>query len=163
MQLPKTRQGNRYAAVFIDYLTKWPEVLATPDQTALTIAKLFVEEIVSCHGVSQQLLSDRGPSFLSKLFLGVCSLLGTKKVNTSAYHPQTDGLVERFNRTLIDMLAKRVGVQERDEQLPYVLFAYRSTLQTSTRESPFRLLYGRDPQLPSEIMLYPPIERRGVT
>ena len=85
-------------------------------------------------------------------------------MNTTAYHPQTDGLVERFNRTLINMLSKRVsGIgQEWDELLPYVLFAYRATLQSSTGESPFRLLYGRDPQLPTETALCPPVQRETV-
>ena len=104
LQLPKTRQGNRYAVVFMDYLTKWPEVYATPDHTAPTIAKLLVERLISRHGVPRQLLSDRGPSFLSKLMLEICRVMGIDKANTSAYHPQTDGLVERFNRTLTDML-----------------------------------------------------------
>ena len=69
-----------------------------------------------------------------------------------AYHPQTDGLVERLNRTLLDMLAKTVEKNGKnwDRQLPYVLFAYRASLQESTRESPFFLMYGRDPRLPSE-------------
>ena len=98
LQLSKTRQGNCYAIVFMDYLTKWPEVYATPDQTAPTIARLLVEEIISRHGVPNQLLSDRGPSFLSKLLLNVCEVMGIQKVNTSACHPQCDGLVERFNR-----------------------------------------------------------------
>ena len=163
LQLPKTRNGNRYAVVFIDYLTKWPEVFATADQTAPTIAGLFVEHVISRHGVPNQLLSDRGPSFLSRLMLEVCSVLGTKKVTTSAYHPQTDGLVERFNRTLTDMLAKTVelGV-EWDERLPYVLFAYRASEQASTGESPFMLLYGRDPQLLTELVLFPPVQRSSV-
>ena len=88
-------------------------------------------------------------------------ILGVKKVNTTAYHPQTDSLVERFNRTLADMLTKRRGNgdKEWDEILPYALFAYRSTEQVSTGESPFRLLYGRDPQLPTETALNPPIQR----
>ena len=77
----------------------------TKDQTALTIAKLFVEEVVSKHGVPSQLLSDRGQAFLSKLMGEVCEVLGVRKVNTTSYHPQTDGLVERFNRTLTNMLA----------------------------------------------------------
>ena len=98
---------------------------------------------------------------MSKLFLAVCSLLGSK-VNITAYHPQTNGLVERLKRTLIDMLVKRVGVQEWDELLPYVLFAYRSTLQTSTGESPFYLVYGWDPQLPTETLLRPPVQRNIV-
>ena len=85
--LPKTKHWNKYAVVFVDYLTKWPEVFATADQTAPTIAKLLVEEIVSRPGVPHQLLADRGPAFLSKLLLAICDCMGTKKVNTSAYHP----------------------------------------------------------------------------
>ena len=117
----------------------------TPDQTAETIANLFVREIISRHGVPAKLLSDRGTNFLSELMLEICKLMGTEKVNTSSYHPQTDGLVERFNRTLTSMLAKTVEKDERnwDHRLPYVLFAYRTSLQESTRESPFHLLYGR--------------------
>ena len=161
LKLPRSRRGHSYAVVFVDYLTKWPEVYATRDQTAPTIAKLLVEEVISRHGVPNQLLSDRGPSFLSHLITEVCRLMGIRKVNTTAYHPQGDGLVERFNRTLLDMLAKTVkpGGQDWDERLPYVLFAYRATLQASTAESPFFLLYGRDPQLPTDAALCPPVER----
>ena len=83
-------------------------------------------------------------------------------MNTTAYHPQTDGLVERFNRTLTDMLAKTVEKSGRDwdARLPYVLFAYRSSIQESTKESPFFLLYGRDPRLPTEEALSPPQTRQ---
>lgn len=163
LQLPKTRSGNRYCVVFMDYLTKWPEVFATADQTAPTIARLLVEGIVSRHGVPGQLLSDRGPSFLSRLVLEICEVLGVKKINTSAYHPQTDGLVERFNRTLTDMLAKTVSPEvEWDVQLPYVLFAYRAATQASTGESPFFLLYGRDPRLPTDGVLSPVPHREFV-
>ena len=108
IQFPKSQSGNQYAVVFTDYLTKWPEVFATKDQTAPTIAELFVEEIVCRHGVLGQFLSDRGAAFLSRLLKDICNLLGVKKINTTAYHPQTNGLTERFNRTLTDMLAKRV-------------------------------------------------------
>ena len=106
LQLPISRQGNRYAVIFMDYLTKWPEVFAVQDQTALTIAQLFVEQVIGWHGVPSQLLSDHGAAFLSHLVQGLCTVMGTKKVNTTAYHPQTDELVERFNHTLTDMLAK---------------------------------------------------------
>ena len=94
--------------VFTDYLTKWPEVFATKDQTALIIAELFVEEIVCHRGFPGQLLSDRGTASLSRLLKKICNLLGVKKINTTAYHPQTNRLTKRFNRTLTDMLAKRV-------------------------------------------------------
>ena len=72
-----------------------------------------------------------------------------------------DGLVERFHRTLTDILAKTVetGGKDWDERLPYTLFAYRASLQESTQESPFYLLYGRDPHLPTDEMLNIPKER----
>ena len=84
-------------------------------------------------------------------------LLGFHQVNTTAYHPQTDGLVERYNRTLTGMLAKTAEKEgpEWDKRLPYVLFAYRASQQSSTRESPFYLVYGRDPRLPTPAVLSP--------
>ena len=106
-------------------------------QTAATIGRLLVEEIVSRHGVPSEILSDRGRAFLSGLMQEVETLLGFRKVNTTAYHPQTDGLVERYNRTLTAMLAKTVENRgtEWDARLPYVLFAYRACLQCWSHHS----------------------------
>ena len=161
LKFPKSELGNQYAIVFVDYLTKWPEVYPASDQSALTIANLFMREVVCRHGVPAQLLSDRGKAFLSLLLREVCEVLWVKKLNTTAYHPQTDGLVERFNRTLTNMLAKRVerNGSDWDIQLPYVLFAYRSCIQESTQESPFLFVHGRDPRLPSVLDLEIPIKR----
>ena len=164
IKFPRSARGNKYAVVFMDYLTKWPEVFATRDQTSLTIAELLVEKVISRHGVPAELLSDRGQAFLSRLMVDVYGLLGIRKANTTAYHPQTDGLVERFHRTLTDMLAKNVKRTGRDwdGHLPYVLFSYRTSIQTSTRESPFYLLYGRDPRLPGDAVLSTPEDRRTI-
>ena len=125
IKFPRSARGNKYAVVFMDYLTKWPEVFATRDQTSLTIAELLVEKVISRHGVPAELLSDRGQVFLSRLMVDVYGLLGIRKANTTAYHPQTDGLVERFHQTLMDMLAKKVKRTGRDwdDHLPYVLFS----------------------------------------
>ena len=120
VQFPRTSRGNRYAVIFVDYLTKWPEVYAVPDQSSATVARLLVEEVVSRHGVPGEILSDRGRTFLSGLMKEVVTLLGYHKVNTTAYHTETDGLVERYNRTLTAMLAKTVhkGGPEWDEMFP---------------------------------------------
>ena len=85
--------------------------------------KLFVEHVVCRHGVPEELLSDRGTNFLSDLIIGVCEILGVKKINTSGYHPQTDGLVEKFNSTLISMIAKccEVNQHDWDNHLPFLL------------------------------------------
>ena len=95
-----------YTVLFVDYLTKWPEVFAVKDQNAATIVTLLVEQILNRHGVPTGILSDRGKAFLSELLKEVEKLLGFHKVNTTPYHLQTDGLVKRFNITLIAMLAK---------------------------------------------------------
>ena len=139
IQYPKSQSGNQYAVVFTDCLTKWPEVFATKDQTALTIAELFVEEIICRHGIPGQLLSDRGAAFLSRLLREMCKLLGVKKINTTAYYPQTNRLTERFNRILTDMLTKRVerNGKDWDTHLPFVFFAYRASVQESVRSHHF--------------------------
>jgi len=99
--------GKKYAVVFMDYLTKWPKVFAIADQNAETVARALVE-VVSHHGVPEKRLSESGANLLSDLLHEVYVLLGIRKIKTSAYHTQMDGLVERFNRTLTDMLAKTV-------------------------------------------------------
>ena len=164
LQLPKSRSGKKYAIVVMDYLTKWPEVFTTSKQDTLTIAKLLMEQVVPVHGVPRELLSDRGGCFLSNLICELYRLLGIRKVNTTAYHPKTDGMVERFNRTLIEMLAKTAERDPRrwDQHVPFVLFAYRTSPHEATGETPFKLLYGREAVLPTDELLWPPQEKNEV-
>ena len=89
----------------MDYFSKWPEIAAAPNQTAETIGHLLIEFLLTHHGAPNHLLSDCGSNFLSELILEVCHFIGTK-ITTSGYHAQMDGIVERFNRTLIEMLSK---------------------------------------------------------
>ena len=130
-QLPLTLDGNQYAVIFIDYLTKCVEVYVVSDQKAETIAKLLAEGVICKHGAPQELLSDRGAIFLSDLVLEVCKLFDIKNVNASGYHPQTNGLCEIFNSTLIQMLSKTVEHYSHDWNmyLSYVLYAYRVSVQ----------------------------------
>ena len=103
-----------------------------PDQKAERLARLLVENIVPFFGVPEALLSDRGINLLSWLMKDVCRMLGIKKLNTTASHPQCDGAVERFNRTLKTMIRKYVvkfGVQW-DQYLHGILWAYRNTPHT---------------------------------
>ena len=95
---------------------------------------------------------------LSHLKLDVCELLGTKKLNTTAYHPQGDGMVERFNRTLKFMIRKHIAQfgKQWDHYLPGLLWAYRNTPHESTGEKRSYLLFGVDCRSPSEAALLPP-------
>ena len=106
MEMPQTCEGNSHVMVIVDYLTKWTEVFPMQDQSSEIIARLFVYNVICRHGVPNQLLSDRGTNLLSDLILDICQLTGMKKINTTYYHPQTDGLMENFNKTLRSMIAK---------------------------------------------------------
>ena len=164
MDLPKTAEGNKHVVVFQDYLTKWPLVYPLPDQKAHRLAKLLVEEVIPFFGVPEALLSDRSTNLLSHLMLDICELLGIQKLNTTAHHPQCDGMVERFNRTLKSMLRKhasRFGNQW-DQYLSGVLWAYRNTPHESSGEKPSYLLMGIDCRTPTEAAFLPPTVREVI-
>ena len=150
--------GNRYVVLFSDYLTKWPEAFAVRTTDAPVIAKLLVEEILCRHSSLRTLLSDRGKNFLSTLVREVCKLMSTTELNTTAYHPQCEGLVKRFNAFISQTLTMYVSANQRnwDEFLSSILFAYRTSPSASTGDSPFYLLYGREPRFPVDIKLLPP-------
>ena len=106
------------------------------------------------HGVPSQILSDQGPEFESSMFKRLAKLLETRKIRTSPYRPQTDGQVERFNRTLLNMLSAYVAESglDRDQYLPYVMLAYRSSVNASTGCKPNLMVYGRECNLPIDVM-----------
>ena len=158
MDLPKTEMGNCHVVVFQDFLTKWPMVFPVPDRRALRLAKLLAEEIVPVFGVPEALLSDRGANLLSHLMMDLCQMLGVRKLNTTSYHPQCDGMVEHFNRTLKTMFRKHVDQfgKQWDQYLSGLLWAYRNTPHESTGEKPSFLLFGFDCRSPTETALLPP-------
>ena len=167
MELPVTAKGNKYVIVFQDLFTKWPMVFPTPDQKTERIARLLVEEIIPCFGVPEAVLSDRGTNLLSFLMKDICRMLGIEKLNTTANHPQCNGAIERFNRTLKSMLRKhaaKFGVQW-DKYLSGVLWAYRNTPHSSTGEKPSFLLFGFDCRSPTEAALLPsrPLKATNLT
>ena len=150
--------------VFQDYLSKWPEVYALSNRRAETVAKCL-QDLAWRHGVPNKIVHDRAAEFLAGILQVTAKLLGVRQLPMSGGHPQTDGLVERFNRTLKQMLAKLVkkGGHDWDELLGPVLLAYRATPHTSSGLLLFYLLYGRNPQLTSQLNFQVPVARYLVT
>ena len=156
MDLPITEKGNKHVVVFQDYFTKWPLVYPVPDQKVSHLVELLTKEVIPFFWVPEALLSDRGTNLLSNLMKDVCSALGINKLNTTAYHPQCDGMVERFNRTLKAMLRKHAGRygNQWDRYLARILWAYRNTPHETTGEKPSFLLFGMNCS-PTEAELSP--------
>ena len=103
--------------------------------------------------IPNEILTDQGSNFQSQLLRELYRLLHVDAIRTSPYHPQTDGLVERFNQTLKAMLKRTASEEGKDwdKLIPFLLFAYREVPQESTGYSPFELLYGRDVRGPLDI------------
>jgi len=154
--LPETDQGNLYIFVVMDYFSKWVEKLAMPEQSAATVAHLLVTEVICRFGVPLQIHTNQGRNFESVLFKEVCRLLDIEKTRTTPLHPQSDGMVERLNRTLEAMLSKFVQDNQRnwDQLLP--LLTYRSAIHASTGCTPNELMFGRDVRLPVDVMFGSP-------
>ncbi|KAG1079407.1 hypothetical protein G6F42_023783 [Rhizopus arrhizus] len=143
-----SQSGHRYIVVAIDYLTKYVEVRAITAQTSSEIALFLYEEVITRHGCIHTLITDNGKPMVSQLVNTVCRQFGIHHKTISPYHSQSQGLVERFNRTLDSCLKKRTESEKKnwDQYLPATAFAYRSIKQATTGQSPFFLLYGYEPQ-----------------
>ena len=98
----------------MDYFSKWPEAYALPNQEATTVAEVLVKELVCHFGVPLYIHSDQGRNFESAVFGEMCNLLGVTKTRTTPLHPQSDGMVERFSRTLEAQLSMFVEDHQRD-------------------------------------------------
>ena len=151
--LPRSQAGNRYMLVVADYFTRWPEVIAMPDQRAVTVARALLHHVVCRHGVPLEIHTDQGRNFESSVFKELLKLLGVKKTRTTPLHPQSDGLVERLNRTLLQYLAMFVSEHQRDwdEWIPMFLLAYRSARHEATQLTPAMILYGQELRLPLQL------------
>ncbi|CAH8616544.1 unnamed protein product [Schistosoma rodhaini] len=99
------------------------------------------------------ILTDQGPCFESDEFKDRLKQFGIKRIRTTPYHPQTNGLTERNNRTLKEWLASKGGNWEKE--LPLILLAHRASIQRTTKKSPFLLMYGRQPRLPMHNKTWP--------
>ena len=148
--LPITKRGNRYMLVMIEHMISVPEAVPLSHITMGKVVLAFMETIVCRYGLPEKMLSDLGKQFVSTLMVEVCLRLGIEQVFTSPYHPQTNGMVERFNGTLKRMLAKMISQKQDDwdDYLPYVLAAYRMTPIPELGVSPYELMHGWKAPIP---------------
>ena len=152
--LQTTENGNSFILVLGDYFSKWKEAYPIPDHTALTVADKLVSEFICRFGTVKQIHTDQGREFESHLFAHLCRLLGVEKSRTTPYRPQSDGLVENFNKSLKQMFTHFVNEHQNDwdDYIPFLLLAYRSTIHESTGCTPNLLFLSRELSLPIDLM-----------
>ena len=137
-EMPSSARGNKYALVVMDYFSKYVHVYPMANQTAESVAERLMD-LVCEQGVPERLHSDQGRQFESEVFQELCKRLGITKTRTTPYHPQSDGMVERFNRTLIDRVAKYIhgNGSNWDAIILATCFAYNTSRHTVIGYTPF--------------------------
>ncbi len=141
--LKQTQDSNDYIVVMQDHFSKWVEGRAIYDKEALTVADAVVQDWILKHGAPISLHSDRGHEFTMELHQGVCDMLRIAKTYSTAYRPQTNGMVECCKMMLFSMPKEVVSEcqDDWDDHLP-MLPAYRSTPHSGMGISPFHMFMG---------------------
>jgi len=137
--LPLTPEGYEYFVVMCDRLSKLTRVVPLRDVTALDDLSAFIDVWIASYGIPDSNLSDDGPQFASILYQGVLKMLGVSTNYATPYHPQTNGQVERFNKTLVQQLRQYVSehVVAWARYVSLLVTAYNSQVHSSTGEAPF--------------------------
>ena len=158
--LPETSRGNKHILVVVDHFTKWCEAFATTDQKASTVAPLLVSRIFSRFGPPAVLHSDQGRNFESTLLHEICNFMGITKTRTTSYHPQCEGQTERQNRTIQALLSAFASKRKDDWDLwlDSVTFAYNTSKHDALGISPYQVVFGQPPRLPTELELGMPLK-----
>ena len=133
--LPTTKIGSKYVLVIGDYFSKWTEAFPIIDMGAKTVAKVLIDEFICRFGTPEQIHTDHGRNFESELFQELCSILSIQNTRTTPYHPQSDGMIEQFNQTLLNILSINASQNPEnwDEVLPKLMCAYRTSVHESTK------------------------------
>ena len=165
LSLERSKGGFENILVITDHYTRYAQAIPTRNQTAQTTAKALFENFFVHYGFPARIHSDQGANFESKLIQSLCALTGMRKTRTTPYHPMGNGMVERFNKTLLNML----GTLEEDKKSDWkshvstMTHAYNAAIHDSTGFSPFFLMFGRHPRLAVDAFLGLPQDSEATT
>jgi len=158
--LPTTERGNKYCMTMIDCFTKYAVAVAIPDKTKTTIRHYLEKYWFTRFGPPEILLSDNGGEFDNEAMQYICDRYHVRHRMISPYRPPSNGVCERWNRTLAKMLKAYVADAQTswDIWLHFCAYSYNTSINEMTGDTPFYLTHGRDPALPIELLLRPPSE-----
>ena len=151
--LPTVPGGLKFAAVAMDYFTKWAEAIPLSIITEKNMSKFIREHIIYRFGIPHSLVSDNDLQFDNLAVRGLCDQFGINKDFSTPYHPQSDGQVEAVNKIIKFTLKRRLDTLKRRwaTELPLVLWSYRTTARTATGETPFSMAYVVEAMIPAEV------------
>jgi len=158
--LPTADDGSKYILVAVDFYTKWMETYSLPDQEAATCMNALYNGFFSRFGLARQLHTDQGKNFEAALVKELCKLTGIHKTRTTPFHPRSDGLTERANRTILQMLRATTQEHPHDwpNRLPALLAAYRMTVHSVNGVTPNFAMLGREVLFPCTLIAAPPTD-----
>lgn len=153
LTLETSKGGFQHVLVITDHFTRYAQAIPTRNMSAKTTADAFFNNFVVHYGMPRRLHSDQGANFESRIIKELCQITACQKSRTTPYHPMGNGMCERFNRTLLDMLGTLEPHRKADwkSYIAPLVHAYNCTRHESTGFSPFSLMFGRDPHLPVDI------------
>ena len=146
-------QGCTHLLTIVDRFTRWPEAVPISDTSAPALCRAFLYNWVARFGVPRLITSDRGAQFTSALWSSMSATLGMQLSATTAYHPQCNGMVERFHRRLKEALKARLSSSNWVDQLPWVLLSLRTTVKEDLDASPAEFVFGAGLSLPGDCLL----------
>ena len=161
--LPTTPRGNRFLLVFVDYLSRWVELVPTASRSAICVAEALRHNVVTRHSCPRYLVCDNAREFTGEVLTKLAEFYGIRKVHTIPYRPMGNGLVERHNRKIIEHLRTIVSELNHDSWdvlMDDVAVGMNATVNESTGETPHYILYGYDKRLPTSLMSKDPCVKR---
>ncbi len=147
---PTSKQGNRYIISLTDVLSKFVIAKAVKDCSAATAVNFLINDVILKYGTPTCILTDNGTHFTSQLINNLCKQIGVTHLYSTAYHPQTNGQIERFNATMDGKIAALCNDRRTnwDEMLQFVTFNYNTSIHATTKQTPFEMMHGRKAVLP---------------
>ncbi|CAD6223579.1 GSCOCG00013004001-RA-CDS, partial [Cotesia congregata] len=153
--LPRTGDGNEYILTIQDLFSKFCVAIPLPDMLAITVADAFIKRYVSTFGAPKALLTDQGRNFISSFMQRICKRFKVKKIQTTAFRPQSNGSLERSHHVLGEYLKQYISNKtEWDGWLELAMFSYNTCVHEGTRYSPFELVFGKIARVPSSEPLH---------
>ncbi|XP_039014758.1 uncharacterized protein LOC120144864, partial [Hibiscus syriacus] len=149
---PKASNGHCFILVAIDYFTKWVEAASYTNIKRSTVCKFIKKEIICRYGLPERIITDNALNLNNKMMTELCAQFKIKHANSVAYRPKMNGAVEAANKNIKRIITKTTETyKDWHEKLPFALYAYRTTVRTSTGATPFSLVYGMEAVLPIEV------------